>query len=162
LRAAGEEVRFLALLDAPARGRGRLVRSIQKIVETLRHARAALRRSAAIEQTQVGAQATRPHSASEDAASLPNRLRVHDASRRALDAYQPRPYPGSLILFRAAIAPSWPKRLLGDSTLLWRRLAQGAVTERLVPANHFDFFADGPINVLADQFCECMEAATVR
>ena len=65
------------------------------------------------------------------AAGDPQAARIQAAGRRAVDAYRPRPYPGTIVYFRAAI----PSLLQVDATAVWRRAAAVLVVER-VPGHH--------------------------
>ncbi len=65
------------------------------------------------------------------ATSDPHTARVQAAGQRALDAYCPRTYPGSIVYFRAAI----PSLLQADATAVWRRAAAELLVET-VPGHH--------------------------
>ena len=65
------------------------------------------------------------------AAGDPQAVRIQAAGRRAVDAYRPRAYPGSIVYFRAAI----PSLLQVDATAVWRRAAAALLVES-VPGHH--------------------------
>ena len=57
-------------------------------------------------------------------------------NRHARRAYQPRPYPGRLAIFRAVEQPEWPGYRFDDPTLGWGSLARGGVEVHHVPGDH--------------------------
>jgi thioesterase domain-containing protein len=73
----------------------------------------------------------------ESAAEWPAyRRRVAEALHRAVAGYQPPPFPGQLLLFRARCQPVFSPL---DPALGWTRLARGGVTVKVVPGNHDTF-----------------------
>jgi amino acid adenylation domain-containing protein len=64
------------------------------------------------------------------------RRRVAEALHRAVAAYQPPPFSGQLLLFRARCQPVFSPL---DPALGWTRLARGGVTVKVVPGNHDTF-----------------------
>ena len=65
------------------------------------------------------------------AAGDPHAARVQAAGRRAVYAYRPRPYAGSIVYFRSSI----PSLLQTDATAVWRRVAASLRVER-IPGHH--------------------------
>ena len=65
------------------------------------------------------------------AAGDPQAARIQAAGRRAVDAYRPLAYPGSIVYFRASI----PSLLQVDATAIWRPAAAALRVER-VPGHH--------------------------
>jgi hypothetical protein len=57
----------------------------------------------------------------------------HDAWIR----YQPRPYPGRLVLFRAEQSPNWVGTRFDDPFLGWGSLARQPITMHTMPASHW-------------------------
>ena len=65
-----------------------------------------------------------------------------EINRRAWQAYQPRPYPGRLTIFRAVEQPKWPGFRFDDPTLGWGSLARDGVEVLDVPGNHLSHIFD--------------------
>jgi hypothetical protein len=63
-----------------------------------------------------------------------------EINRRAWRAYRPLPYPGRLVVFRAAEQPEWPGCRFDDPTLGWGALARDGVEVRDVPGDHLTHF----------------------
>jgi hypothetical protein len=88
---------------------------------------------------------------------LPPTLRkVENTSRRALDRYVPKAYPGRITLFRATKQPADfnPDRALG-----WSRFAQGGVEVYDVPGYHGAIVYEPRVGILARQLAECLARA---
>jgi thioesterase domain-containing protein len=51
--------------------------------------------------------------------------------------YQPRPYPGRLVVFRAEQTPNWVGTQFDDSYLGWKKLAAQGVEVHTTPADHW-------------------------
>jgi thioesterase domain-containing protein/acyl carrier protein len=88
---------------------------------------------------------------------LPPTLRkVENTSRKALDRYVPKAYPGRITLFRATKQPADfnPDRELG-----WSRFAEGGVEVYDVPGNHGAIVYEPRVGILARQLAECLERA---
>ncbi len=152
LAAQGERVELLALLDPPVRGhrRGvwlfhRSVKLVQGVLRTI-----AAKAAATLSPGEHSGQTQATLEAQGNLRFPPGRSRVFATNRRALDAYEARPYPGSVLLFRGMIPPLWPKRLYDDTCLEWIDLAQGGSDVCWVPSRHEDFFQDGTIEFLAE------------
>jgi aspartate racemase len=88
---------------------------------------------------------------------LPPTLRkVENTSRKALDRYVPKAYPGRITLFRATKQPAAfnPDRELG-----WSRFAEGGVEVYDVPGHHGAIVYEPRVGILARQLAECLERA---
>jgi thioesterase domain-containing protein/acyl carrier protein len=88
---------------------------------------------------------------------LPPTLRkVENTSRKALDRYVPKAYPGRITLFRATKQPADfnPDRELG-----WSRFAEGGVEVYDVPGHHGAIVYEPRVGILARQLTECLERA---
>jgi thioesterase domain-containing protein/acyl carrier protein len=88
---------------------------------------------------------------------LPPTLRkVENTSRKALNRYVPKAYPGRITLFRATKQPAVfnPDRELG-----WSRFAQGGVEVYDVPGYHGAIVYEPRVGILARQLAECLERA---
>lgn len=84
-----------------------------------------------------------------DVAGLPEGYRrLLDAHYQALRAYQPKPYPGRITLFRARIQPllRWE-----DFELGWRELATKGIDVRIVPGSHASILTEPHVRVLAQE-----------
>ena len=81
----------------------------------------------------------------------PDRLRrLHDvfrANRLALDGYQPRPYPGRVVLVQAE---SSRNHLDDRSTRGWNALALGGVTTHHLPGDHYTIMQRPAVERLAE------------
>src|SRR5579883_2394237 len=64
------------------------------------------------------------------------RRKVVEGLHEAIAAYQPQPYPGHLVLFRARWQPLFSPH---DPTLGWRGLARGGVSVHVINGNHDTF-----------------------
>jgi thioesterase domain-containing protein len=80
-------------------------------------------------------------------------LRMHTDAWRA---YQARPYPGRVTLFRAEERPS------GDpptADMGWARLALGGVDIIAVPGDHLSMMHEPHVAILAQKLAQCIERA---
>ncbi|MCH8029348.1 MAG: amino acid adenylation domain-containing protein [Candidatus Dadabacteria bacterium] len=80
-------------------------------------------------------------------------LRVLQANFRALNDYQPKPYPGKVTLFNGStkIAES-PK----DNTIGWGKLARGGIELYVIPGNHFTLLQYPQVQILAWRLKTCI------
>jgi len=62
--------------------------------------------------------------------------RVERASLHAYRAYQPRPYHGRVVLFRAAQRPTWYDFVCTSALNGWDELVEDGIDLRLVPGAH--------------------------
>jgi amino acid adenylation domain-containing protein len=86
-------------------------------------------------------------------------LHVRLALERARDAYQPRAYPGRIILFRATI----PFDGYDCATDLgWTELADGGMEIHNITGNHESIFKEPNIRLTAEKLQACIEAASVE
>jgi len=82
------------------------------------------------------------------------RLRaVFSANRTAVRAYRPEPYPGKVLLVRAA-------RRLDDPTLGWKSLASDLVAEAL-DADHYSLLQEPAVESLAQLLSPIPPPATL-
>lgn len=74
---------------------------------------------------------------------------------RAIANYHPRPYPGSVVLFRAE-----DRRLTRTyaKALGWNRIARGGVRVIRVPGDHLTMLQEGLVGTLANELCRLLEA----
>ena len=82
--------------------------------------------------------------------------RLWDVHLRASDNYRPRPYSGSLVLFRTNIHPFFCSF---DATYGWGELARAGVTVKTVPGNHESILAEPHVQKVAAELKECLGRA---
>ena len=75
---------------------------------------------------------------------------VYAANLRGTHAYRPRPYPGDLTLLRARAG-------LVDDDGGWQRLVAGRLDVRTVPGDHYTMFRGKNLDVLAAELARCIE-----
>ncbi len=149
LRAAGREVRVLALLDAtgpdgrpPVRGMAKLRAHLRQLrrkglahLAGIRENRAEKRREAA--------------EARDSTATEINGYNLVAANVRAVESYVPRPYAGPLTVFRADRS-FWDSPEALASRLGWASVAEGGVDLHDVPGTHLSILDRENVGVLAD------------
>jgi aspartate racemase len=81
-----------------------------------------------------------------------------DVNHRARAAYAPLPFPGRLILFRAADHPTWPGVRFDDPALGWGTLVPGRICGYDVPGTHLDLFEKPSVEILAEKFNDALSA----
>jgi thioesterase domain-containing protein len=86
-------------------------------------------------------------------------LRVYKANANAAGTYEPRPYPGSLTLIRAADMPPVSEGPLSEPDLGWGRVVQGSVEVLPVPGQHLTILAEPYVEGLARELEECLSKA---
>jgi thioesterase domain-containing protein len=64
-------------------------------------------------------------------------LEIIAINQNARMRYQPRPYPGRLVLFRAERTPSWVGTRFEDPLLGWGSLATKGIEVHSVPSDHW-------------------------
>jgi thioesterase domain-containing protein len=81
----------------------------------------------------------------------PDRLRrLHGAfraNRQALNSYEPRPYPGSVVLVEGDSPRTWFELAPADG---WRRLARGGVTTYRIPGDHYTIIQQPAVHQVAE------------
>jgi thioesterase domain-containing protein/acyl carrier protein len=82
--------------------------------------------------------------------------RVLDANSLAARNYTPRPYPGRVVLFKAAADQADPRL---DAQMGWGGLATEGLEVHEVPGTHLDLFQPIGAAVLAQQIEGCLERA---
>jgi hypothetical protein len=80
------------------------------------------------------------------------------ANRQASRLYQPRVYPGKVTLFRA----SHRETVGSDARLGWGELAAGGLEIHEVPGDHFSFWQEPNVRVLAERLTACLYRALPR
>jgi amino acid adenylation domain-containing protein len=69
--------------------------------------------------------------------SAPERAEILAINHDAWIRYQPRPYPGRLVLFRAERVPNWVGTRFEDPFLGWGRLATQGIEVHTLPSDHW-------------------------
>lgn len=135
LRSAGEQISILAILEADARG----TPSWRRVIDTIRYQFDVVHELPTSQRAPYLWRAVLRSGWRWKAAPLAQKPSrevkniVWSAIERAVQAYQPRPYPGPVTLFRAT-----DRRVTGTygRTLGWRRLALGGIRVIDVPGTH--------------------------
>ncbi len=148
LRAAGETVALLALLDAPAGGFRWPMRFLQRMVYAVR--------------VPLGKIATPGRSPVDDPLKPVAWTRVSDTHRRALEQYVPKSYPGRLQIFLSMIQPAWHQRLVRNHGRRWLKMARQGGDVHFAPGSHVEMFNDGNIEVLAEKLRDCLLSAQAK
>jgi amino acid adenylation domain-containing protein len=173
LRAAGEEVAHLALVDcwAPLDGsRPPLpddadllallaadlgVRAEPGTLASLRDELRTLPPDARLTRFAGWIRRLEPGTHDLDDAGLRRRLDVYRATARAASAYRARPYDGRVTLFRASRSAAWPSGDLSaeawerDPRLRWRELLTRPLEVRGVPGTHHSIVVGPDVEGLA-------------
>ena len=84
------------------------------------------------------------------------RLDIYLNNLRAMDKYNPKPYPGRLTLIRADDHLSM---LEIDKSLGWGTLAKGGVEVHIVPGDHYTMFSRPNVKLLAEKLNSCLRNA---
>jgi amino acid adenylation domain-containing protein len=79
-------------------------------------------------------------------------IRYAEAHWQALLAYQPQPYAGRVVLFRARKQPL----LSLDPSLGWDRLAQEGVAVNVIPGTHENMLEEPNVHILAAELEACL------
>jgi thioesterase domain-containing protein len=156
LRAAGERVRLLAILEADARrpgGRRGWMDAVRFQLETVKRVPRAQR------GTYLWRKLTRWLKSTPKIRSHVEGTKnaVWTAMERAVRAYRPRPYPGAITLFRAM-----DRSVTGtySRTLGWGRLARGGVRVIDVPGTHSTVLRPGSEPPMAAKLRDCLDELT--
>jgi thioesterase domain-containing protein len=105
----------------------------------------ALRFLAAMKRTSFGA-------AGASLEQLHRLLRVFKTNVRAFRRYRPRPYPGTITLFRVAAAAGEPEDAAAlEPALGWGALSLRPVEIEIVPGDHISALAEPHVRILAER-----------
>jgi amino acid adenylation domain-containing protein len=156
LRAAGERVGLLAILEADARRPG----SQRSLLDELRHQLENLKRLPVNQRaTYLWRKLAKwmnstPHAVRQEDST---KNAVWSAMERAIRAYRPRTYPGAITLFRAM-----DRSVTGtySRTLGWGRLAKGGVRVIDVPGTHSTVLRPGSEPPMAAKLRDCLDELT--
>lgn len=164
LRAAGEEVRFLALIDSFLPGELRYLHPQSKLTEYLDCHLGELLLLSGVARLKYLARwigngfvrlgwalGIRSH------ASVARTMRrVAEANIQAIDAYSPRPYPGKITQFLCSDAP---QRSYEDRRLAWSSLTPNGLEIHVVPGDHLSMVEEPNVRVLARELQACLGRA---
>ncbi|HEU0078666.1 MAG TPA: thioesterase domain-containing protein, partial [Longimicrobiaceae bacterium] len=182
LRAAGEEVALLALIDswAPVDGARPLpddadllallaadlgVRTEPATLASLRDELRALPADARLTRFEGWIRRLEPGLPELDAAGLRRRLDVYRATARAAADYRAGPYDGRVTLFRASRSAAWPTGDLSaeawerDPRLRWRELTTRPLDVREVAGTHHSIVVGADVEGLAEALRSALGAA---
>ncbi len=94
--------------------------------------------------------------------ALPHGLRYHYVEQtidHITEAYRPQPYPGRIVIFKAAQQPQW---IVEDPTLGWKPYALEGVQVEAVPGDHNSILKPPDLHTLFQKFKAVLEAARNR
>jgi thioesterase domain-containing protein/acyl carrier protein len=146
LRAQGEQVRLLALIDtyATKQSKSALVLRLFRLPPRVSLGLGLRRAVRYFKEARISIQFL----------FLPRPLKeVRKTLHRASDAYLPPPYPGKVTLFRAGEKSI---RDFGDSHAEWSRLVAGELEIQEIPANHNNILREPQVIALARQLKACL------
>jgi acetoacetyl-CoA synthetase len=81
-----------------------------------------------------------------DAVMSPLLIRLAELNRRAFTSYRPRPFNGSMTVFRAT--SRWPRYC--DPLPVWKRLATGDVLVTNIPGSHRELIQEPSVSFIAN------------
>ncbi len=169
LAVRGEEVAMLVLIDStapnpspPADEEATLRRFVSDVAGAVRRDPSSVDLAPAVaaadDDGRVRGLAAALHAAGllpdgVDEAFVRRRFTVFRTNMRALQAYDPAPYPGRLVAVRAAEST--------DSGTAWRPFATGGVDEVVVPGDHYSMWSPAHLPDLARALDRELTAAVV-
>lgn len=167
LWAAGDEVRFLALIDSFLTGEVRYLHPQSELTEYLDcHLGEFLMLSGAARLKYLAnwigngfvrlgwALGIRSH-----ASVARTMLRVAEANIQAIQAYAPLPYPGNITQFMCS---DGPQRSYEDRRLAWSSLAPNGLEIHVVPGDHLTMVEEPNVRVLARELQNCLDCTDHR
>ncbi|TCP59425.1 amino acid adenylation domain-containing protein [Tumebacillus sp. BK434] len=173
LRAAGETVQLLAMLDAGTpveAGAGELLSEAEFSVSYCQNMAKRLKLDLSVKNDQLDPDNIEavlhtflelgkthnilPHDFGYE--QFRRMLRVSAAHERAAGSYRPVPFPGDMTLFRAAEQPEGAAR---TEALGWETLVQGSLTVQEVPGDHDTIVAMPHVLMLAEQLSSALQRA---
>ena len=156
LSTSGERVKLLAILEADARrpgGQRGWLDYARHQLETVKRIPGNQRATYLWRKFTLWLNSTPPTCRPEDS----TKNAVWSAMERAVREYRPRPYPGSITLFRAM-----DRSVTGtySRTLGWGRLARGGVRVIDVPGTHSTVLRPGSEPPMAAKLRDCLDELT--
>ncbi len=154
LTAAGREVGLVAMIDAWGQGYPRQLFALLRAWDHLR-AIASLPAGSrlAYVRERLARKYRRKHERSGVAISQP----FENINHRVREIYQPEPYSGQIVIFRAAERPILPGVRFDDPALGWGPLALGGIQIRTVPGDHITLLHPPHVSTLAESLCEVLD-----
>ena len=163
LRAAGERVALLAMIDTPGPGAplARISSSADVLIEIFgsrlqldREQLAALDGERQIDWVLARLAAAGQPVPDLDRATAARRIELWRTNYQAMLAYAPPPYPGRAVFFRARQQPagSAPERA-------WLELAEAGLETQIVPGDHQTMMAPPHLQVLIERLRKTLTAA---
>jgi amino acid adenylation domain-containing protein len=158
LRAAGERIALLAILEADARRPGRrrgLIDAVRFQLESVR--KLPRKQRATYLWHKLARWVESPPEQPQRPPEEGTKNAVWTAMERAVRAYDPRSYPGAITLFRAT-----DRSVTGtySRTLGWGRLARGGVRVIDVPGTHSTVLRPGSEPPMAAKLRDCLDEVT--
>jgi len=83
----------------------------------------------------------------------------HHPLRSAVQAYEPKPYDGTITLFRATRQPIG---IYPDNTLGWAPFATGGIVDEAIPCLHASMVSEPRVVILAEKLDRCLASARER
>ena len=84
---------------------------------------------------------------------------VHEAGHEALRNYEPKPYPGRLVLFQATAEPGWGKMVADYG---WAPLIRGGLEIQTLDCRHLQMLTPPYVDELAEKMGACLTEALAR
>ncbi len=164
LKAAGEEVRLLALIDSFLPGELRYLHTRSELAEYLDFHLGEIWLQSGTNRLKYFARwfgngfirlAWALGFRARDSVARATRNVAH-ANTRAMLAYTPRPYAGAITQLMCS---DWAQRSYEDRRLAWSSLAEGGLEIHIVPGNHLTMVEEPHVRVLAEQLQACLDRA---
>jgi amino acid adenylation domain-containing protein len=164
LRAAGEEIRFLGLIDSFLPGEPHYLHPQSQLTEYLDcHLGEFLMLAGAARLTYllrwIGNGVVRlgwTLGIRSHASVARTMRRVAEANIQAIEHYSPQPCPGKITQF---LCSDGPQRSYEDRRLAWSSLAPNGLEIHVVPGNHLTMVEEPNVRVLARQLQSCLDGA---
>lgn len=159
LRAQGQEVTFVALFDVPTRTIYRRS-GLENVLVKMRGQLAAFSSGSMLVRlrqvmTSIGIRLHRWFWLKAYASYVPRDSALWDKARSpemvmrmAAESYKPKPFDGSLLMFRPLRQATGPNP---RENSFWRSLARGGLTSIDVPGDHISMFNEQNVGVIAEQ-----------
>ena len=161
LRAAGEEVAFLGLIDTHAPGYPETLSAWNRALMHTRAARSMTGHARLKYMALRGRNAIRKLLRySLPKLSVP--LKPESGQVPAWPPFDPIPYFGRMTIYRAENQPDWFGIRTGDVTLGWGRLMRGDVEIRVIPGSHLNLIHRPNVEYLARSLSVSLDEADSR
>jgi amino acid adenylation domain-containing protein len=162
LRANGEEVALLALIDSFVPGKTQYLRTRSQLAEYLdRHLGETLMRQGFARLKYLarwtlngGVLLSRALGWRDKSSLARATLRVAKVHTRAVFSYQPKPYPGKITQFMCS---DGAYRSYEDRRLAWSELGSGGFEIHIVPGDHLTMVEEPHVSILAEKLQICLD-----